>query len=66
MILGTPTPAALSGACDLKEREAADWAVAGNRDRLAMLARHSLVRAGQALNAEQMASSCATSSAPPT
>ena len=40
---------------DLKEREAADWAVAGTRDRLAAtLACHSAVRAGQPLNAEQM------------
>jgi DNA mismatch repair protein MutL len=42
---------------DLKEREAADWAVAGTRDRLAAtLACHSAVRAGQALNADQMSS----------
>lgn len=42
---------------DLKEREAADWAVAGTRDRLAAtLACHSAVRAGQPLNVEQMSS----------
>jgi DNA mismatch repair protein MutL len=41
---------------DLKEREAAEWAVAGTRDRLAAtLACHSAVRAGQALTAEPMA-----------
>jgi len=40
---------------DLKDREAADWAVAGTRDRLAAtLACHSAVRAGQPLNVEQM------------
>ena len=42
---------------DLKEREGAEWAVAGTRDRLAAtLACHSAVRAGQALNVEQMSS----------
>jgi DNA mismatch repair protein MutL len=42
---------------ELKEREAADWAVAGTRDRLAAtLACHSAVRAGQPLNVEQMTS----------
>jgi len=42
---------------DLKDREAADWAVAGTRDRLAAtLACHSAVRAGQPLNVEQMGS----------
>ena len=58
-ILGTrdPGPALERVLRDLKEREAADWAVAGTRDRLAAtLACHSAVRAGQALNAEQMAS----------
>jgi DNA mismatch repair protein MutL len=58
-ILGTrdPGPALERVLRDLKEREAADWAVAGMRDRLAAtLACHSAVRAGQALNVEQMAS----------
>jgi DNA mismatch repair protein MutL len=58
-ILGTrdPGPALERVLRDLKEREAADWAVAGTRDRLAAtLACHSAVRAGQALNVEQMAS----------
>ncbi|HEX9187522.1 MAG TPA: DNA mismatch repair endonuclease MutL, partial [Vicinamibacteria bacterium] len=58
-ILGTRDPGlALERVLrDLKEREAADWAVAGTRDRLAAtLACHSAVRAGQALNVEQMAS----------
>ena len=58
-ILGTrnPGPALERVLRDLKEREAADWAVAGARDRLAAtLACHSAVRAGQALNVEQMAS----------
>jgi DNA mismatch repair protein MutL len=41
---------------DLAEREEADWAVAGTRDRLAAtLACHSAVRAGQPLNLESMA-----------
>jgi DNA mismatch repair protein MutL len=58
-ILGTrdPGPALERVLRDLKEREAADWTVAGTRDRLAAtLACHSAVRAGQALNVEQMAS----------
>jgi DNA mismatch repair protein MutL len=58
-ILGTrdPGPALARVLRDLKEREAADWAVAGTRDRLAAtLACHSAVRAGQVLNVEQMAS----------
>jgi len=58
-ILGTrdPGPALERVLRDLKEREVADWAVAGTRDRLAAtLACHSAVRAGQALNVEQMAS----------
>jgi DNA mismatch repair protein MutL len=58
-ILGTrdPGPALERVLRDLKEREATDWAVAGTRDRLAAtLACHSAVRAGQALNVEQMAS----------
>jgi DNA mismatch repair protein MutL len=58
-ILGTrdPGPALERVLRDLKEREAADWAVAGTRDRLAAtLACHSAVRAGQALNLEQMSS----------
>jgi len=58
-ILGTkdPGPALERVLRDLKEREAAEWAVVGSRDRLAAtLACHSAVRAGQALNAEQMAS----------
>jgi DNA mismatch repair protein MutL len=39
------------------EREAAQWAVAGTRDRLAAtLACHSAVCAGQPLNVEQMSS----------
>ncbi len=57
-ILGTrdPGPALERVLRDLKEREAADWAVAGTRDRLAAtLACHSAVRAGQPLNVEQMA-----------
>jgi DNA mismatch repair protein MutL len=56
-ILGTrdPGPALERVLRDLKERDAADWAVAGTRDRLAAtLACHSAIRAGQALNAEQM------------
>jgi DNA mismatch repair protein MutL len=58
-ILGTrdPGPALARVLRDLKEREAADWVVAGTRDRLAAtLACHSAVRAGQPLNVEQMAS----------
>ena len=58
-ILGTrdPGPALERVLRDLKEREGADWAVAGTRDRLAAtLACHSAVRAGQALNLEQMGS----------
>jgi DNA mismatch repair protein MutL len=58
-IFGTrdPGPALERLLRDLKEREAADWAVAGTRDRLAAtLACHSAVRAGQPLNVEQMAS----------
>jgi DNA mismatch repair protein MutL len=58
-ILGTrdPGPSLERVLRDLKEREAADWAVAGTRDRLAAtLACHSAVRAGQTLNVEQMAS----------
>jgi DNA mismatch repair protein MutL len=40
---------------DVSERDAATWAVAGTRDRLAAtLACHSAVRAGQALNPESM------------
>jgi DNA mismatch repair protein MutL len=58
-ILGTrdPGPALERVLRDLEEREAADWAVAGTRDRLAAtLACHSAVRAGQSLNLEQMSS----------
>ena len=58
-ILGTrdPGPALERVLRDLREREAADWAVAGTRDRVAAtLACHSAVRAGQPLNVEQMAS----------
>jgi DNA mismatch repair protein MutL len=58
-ILGTrdPGPALERVLRDLKEREAAEWAVAGTRDRLAAtLACHSAVRAGQPLNVEQMGS----------
>ena len=58
-ILGTrdPGPSLERVLRDLKEREAADWAVAGTRDRLAAtLACHSAVRAGQPLNVEQMSS----------
>jgi DNA mismatch repair protein MutL len=58
-VLGTrdPGPALERVLRDLKDREAADWAVAGTRDRLAAtLACHSAVRAGQPLNVEQMAS----------
>jgi DNA mismatch repair protein MutL len=58
-ILGTrdPGPALERLLRDLMEREAAQWAVAGTRDRLAAtLACHSAVRAGQPLNVEQMSS----------
>lgn len=58
-ILGTrdPGPALERVLRDLREREAADWAVAGTRDRVAAtLACHSAVRAGQPLNVEQMVS----------
>jgi DNA mismatch repair protein MutL len=56
-VLGTrdPGPALEAILRDLAEREAADWAVSGVRDRLAAtLACHSAVRAGQALGLEQM------------
>jgi DNA mismatch repair protein MutL len=56
-VLGTrdPGPSLERLLRDLKEREAADWAVSGTRDRLAAtLACHSAVRAGQALNLESM------------
>ena len=58
-ILGTrdPGPALESLLRELKEREAASWAVAGTRDRVAAtLACHSAVRAGQPLGLEQMTS----------
>jgi DNA mismatch repair protein MutL len=58
-LLGTrdPGPALERVLRELKEREAADWAVAGTRDRLAAtLACHSAVRGGQPLNLEQMGS----------
>jgi DNA mismatch repair protein MutL len=58
-VLGTrdPGPALERLLRDLKEREAAEWAVSGTRDRLAAtLACHSAVRAGQPLNVEQMSS----------
>ena len=58
-ILGTrdPGPALERLLRDLKEREGAEWAVSGTRDRLAAtLACHSAVRAGQPLNLEQMSS----------
>jgi DNA mismatch repair protein MutL len=57
-ILGTadPGPALEKILRDLKEREGAEWAALGARDRLAAtLACHSAVRAGQALNLESMA-----------
>jgi DNA mismatch repair protein MutL len=57
-VLGTrdPGPALEAILHDLAERDAADWAVQGTRDRLAAtLACHSSVRAGQALGLEQMA-----------
>jgi DNA mismatch repair protein MutL len=56
-VLGTrdPGPALVALLRDLQERESADWAVAGARDRIAAtLACHSAVRAGQPLNLEQM------------
>ena len=56
-MLGTrdPGPALAAILQDLAERDAADWAVAGTRDRLAAtLACHSAVRAGQPLGAEPM------------
>jgi DNA mismatch repair protein MutL len=57
-LLGTrePGPSLERLLRDLKEREGADWAVSGTRDRLAAtLACHSAVRAGQPLNLESMA-----------
>jgi DNA mismatch repair protein MutL len=57
-VLGTrdPGPALERILRDLEEREDAEWAVSGTRDRLAAtLACHSAVRAGQPLNAESMA-----------
>ncbi len=56
-VLGTrdPGPALEAILRDLQERDAAEWAVSGVRDRLAAtLACHSAVRAGQPLGAEQM------------
>jgi DNA mismatch repair protein MutL len=56
-VLGTrdPGPALAAILQDLAERDAADWAVSGTRDRLAAtLACHSAVRAGQPLGADQM------------
>jgi DNA mismatch repair protein MutL len=56
-VLGTrdPGPALEAILRDLAERDAADWAVTGVRDRLAAtLACHSAVRAGQPLGTEQM------------
>jgi DNA mismatch repair protein MutL len=56
-VLGTrdPGPALEAILRDLQERDAADWAVSGVRDRLAAtLACHSAVRAGQPLGTEQM------------
>ncbi len=56
-VLGTrdPGPALAAILRDLEERDAADWAVASARDRLAAtLACYSAVRAGQPLGAEQM------------
>ena len=56
-VLGQKDPGpALEGILrDLAEREEAEWAVAGSRDRLAAtLACHSAVRAGQALNLQSM------------
>jgi DNA mismatch repair protein MutL len=58
-ILGTrdPGPALERLLRELKEREVPEWTVAGTRDRVAAtLACHSAVRAGQALNVDQMAS----------
>jgi DNA mismatch repair protein MutL len=50
-----PGPALEGILRDLADREEADWAVAGTRDRLAAtLACHSAVRAGQALNLQSM------------
>jgi len=57
-LLGTRDPGAALEAMlrDVLEREAADWIVAGARERLAAsLACHSAVRAGQALSRESMA-----------
>jgi DNA mismatch repair protein MutL len=57
-LLGTRDPGAALQAMlrDVLEREAADWIVAGARERLAAsLACHSAVRAGQALSRESMA-----------
>jgi DNA mismatch repair protein MutL len=56
-VLGTrdPGPALIGILQDLAERDAADWAVAGARDRIAAtLACHSAVRAGQPLGSEVM------------
>ncbi|MGE5127910.1 MAG: DNA mismatch repair endonuclease MutL [Betaproteobacteria bacterium] len=56
-VLGTadPGPSLERLLRDLKEREGAEWAVAGSRDRLAAtLACHSAVRAGQALAPDAM------------
>jgi DNA mismatch repair protein MutL len=56
-VLGTRDPGpALEGILrDLLERDAAEWAVSGSRDRLAAtLACHSAVRAGQGLGLEPM------------
>jgi DNA mismatch repair protein MutL len=56
-VLGTrdPGPALAAILNDLAARDAADWAVAGARDRLAAtLACHSAVRAGQPLGSEAM------------
>jgi len=56
-LLGTrdPGPALAAILQDLAERDTAEWAVAGVRDRLAAtLACHSAVRAGEPLQAPQM------------
>jgi DNA mismatch repair protein MutL len=56
-VLGTadPGPSLERVLRDLKEREGAEWAVAGSRDRLAAtLACHSAVRAGQPLGPDAM------------
>jgi DNA mismatch repair protein MutL len=56
-VLGTRDPGPVLEAIlrDLSDRDAADWAVSGIRDRLAAtLACHSAVRAGQPLGTEQM------------